>query len=79
MEQGKPDKSRGLKSSSGGLLCHSGLRIQHCHCSGFGCCHGTGSIPGLGSFTCHAHGQKKEKRNEMKSSCAVETGFHAAK
>ena len=38
------------------------FRIQHCHCCTFGYSCGTGSIPGLGTFTCHRWGQKKKKR-----------------
>ena len=41
----------------------SRLRIQHCHCSGSGHCCGVGSIPGLGTFRCCGHDQKKEKKN----------------
>ena len=35
----------------------SGLRIQHCHCCGLG------SIPGLGSTTCHRHSQEEQRSN----------------
>ena len=42
----------------------SGLRIQHCHCSGLGhCCCGAGSFPGLGTSTCRRHSQKTKKKN----------------
>ena len=30
----------------------------YCHCRGSGCCCGAGSIPGLGTFTCHKCSQK---------------------
>ena len=33
----------------------SRLRIPHCHCSSCG----AGSIPGLGTSTCHGHSKKK--------------------
>ena len=39
----------------------SELRIQRCHCSGLGHCCGSGSVPGPGAFTCHRHGQNKNK------------------
>ena len=38
---------------------YSRLRIQHWHYCGSGYCNGVGSIPGLGTSTCHGHGQKK--------------------
>ena len=34
------------------------LRNQCYHCSGSGCCCGTGSVPGPGTSTCHEHSQK---------------------
>ena len=40
------------------LLWCSKVGIWHCHCSGLGCCHGTSSIPGLGTSKCCGHGQK---------------------
>ena len=40
----------------------SRLRILHYHCCGSWYCHGTGLIPGLGTSTCCAHGQKKRNR-----------------
>ena len=43
----------------GVLLWCSGLRIQHCHCSSWGCCCGTGSVSGPGTCMCHRHGQKQ--------------------
>ena len=42
----------------------SGLRIWHCHYSGSDHCCGVGLIPGLGTFACHGHGQKKKKLNK---------------
>ena len=40
-------------------LWHSRLRMQHCCSRGTGHSYGTGSIPGWGTSTCHACGQKK--------------------
>ena len=40
---------------------HSGLRIQHCHCSGLGRCYGVDSIPDPGTSTCRGCGQKINK------------------
>ena len=40
-----------------------GLRIQCCPCSGSGCCYGKGLIPGLGTSTCHGHGQKNKTKS----------------
>ena len=40
----------------------SRLRIQHCHCSGSGCCRDMASVPALRSSTCHRHGQKKKEK-----------------
>ena len=34
------------------------LRIWHCHCSGLG------SVPGLGTSTCHRHNQKRKEKKE---------------
>ena len=42
-------------------LWHHGLRIQHCHCSGSGQCHGMGLIPGPKTSTCCRLGQKNPK------------------
>ena len=39
---------------------HNGLRIQHCHCCGSGYSCSMGSIPGLGTSTCHRCNQKKK-------------------
>ena len=38
----------------------SGLTIQCCQCSGSGCCCGMGSIPGVGTSTCHRCRKKKK-------------------
>ena len=48
-----------LKKPNSGrvLLWHSGIRIQHCHCSSLGCCCGAGFIPGPGTST-----NKKNKK-----------------
>ena len=40
------------------------LRIQCCHCCGLGCCCGSGSIPGLETAACQAHGQKNNNNNK---------------
>ena len=40
----------------------SRLRIQCCHCCGLGCRCGTGSIPGLRTFTCCGYSQKIKKK-----------------
>ena len=44
----------------------SGLRIWHCYYNGLGRCYGVGSIPGLGTSTCHRCGQKKKKEKNEK-------------
>ena len=51
----------GREACGGVPLWCSGLRIQHCHCSGGGCCCGTGSIPGLGNFYMPQKQPKKER------------------
>ena len=43
------------------LLWSSGLRIQHCHCSGSGRCSGAGSVPSLHTSTCHSQKKKKNR------------------
>ena len=45
------------KNARGVPLWFSGLRTQHCHCSGSGHSYGTGtgSILGLGTFSCLGH------------------------
>ena len=45
-------------------LWRSKLRIQCCHYSGLGHSCGSGLIPGLGTSTCHEHGQKKKKKKK---------------
>ena len=45
----------------GVLLRSSGLRIRPCHCSGLGCCCGTGSVSSPGTAECQRHGQKKKR------------------
>ena len=54
------------KNDRGVPLWHMRLRIQSCHCSGSGCCHGTGLIPGLGTSICHKCSQKKRKKRQRK-------------
>ena len=44
----------------------SGLRIQHCHCSRWGGCCGTGSIPGLRTSMCYRYSKKKKKKKKSK-------------
>ena len=44
---------------------HSGLTIQHCHYSGSGHCLCTGSIPDLGTSTCHRCSQKHYPKNRL--------------
>ena len=44
---------------SSSLVAH-GLRTWCCHCSGLGCCCGTGLIPGPETSTCHEHSQTKQ-------------------
>ena len=39
----------------------SGLRSQHCHCSGLGHCCGSSSISDPGTSICHRCGQKEMK------------------
>ena len=56
----------GKNTFIGVLLWHSRLRIQHCHCSGSGNCHGAGLIPG--PELPHAMGTKnktKPQRGEV--------------
>ena len=45
----------------------SGLRIQHCQCSGLGCCCGISSIPGLGTSRCLRLGQKTNSKKQTKN------------
>ena len=59
-----------IRVLSGVLLWPSRLRIRHYHCSSLGCCHGTDSVPGPGTSTCHECGPPKshtnlKKRKEM--------------
>ena len=51
----------------GVLLRSSGLRIRPCHCSGLGCCCGTGSVSSPGTSMCQRHGQKKKKKGRRES------------
>ena len=45
----------------------SRLRIWCCHCGGSGCCHGEGSVPGLGTFhTLQVQPGKKKIVRELK-------------
>ena len=59
--------------NQGILLWCSALRNLCCHCSHWGGCSGAGSVPGLGTSTCHGHGQKnpknktKQKQTDKKS------------
>ena len=57
-------EERDKKVRDGVPLWCSRLRIPPCHCSCSGCCYGAGSIPGLGTFTCHRPGQKRKKAGE---------------
>ena len=50
-------------SIRGILLCLSGLRMGHCHCSGWGHCCGMGWIPGPGTSTCLGCGRKRKKKS----------------
>ncbi|WP_251884210.1 hypothetical protein, partial [Klebsiella pneumoniae] len=43
----------------------SGVRIQPCHCCGSGYCHGTGSVPALGTSLCHRHSQNKQTNKKQ--------------
>ena len=53
----------------------SGVRIQHYHCSGLGCCCSMGSTPGPGTSACHRCGKKTETKTKnphrVKSFCTV--------
>ena len=42
-------------------------KIQHCHCSGLGHCCSAGSLPSLGTSTCHCHSQKTNKQTNKKT------------
>ena len=53
-----------LKTLRGVPWWPSGLRIQHCHCSGSGHCCVLGVIPGLGTLTCCGCSQKKKKKKK---------------
>ena len=50
------------KSSQGDPLLLSRLKIWCCHCCGSGHSNGQGSIPGLGTSTCHGGSQKRKKK-----------------
>ena len=52
------------KSTQGVPMWLNGLRIWHCHCSGWGCCYGARLIPGLRTCTCCGRGQKKMKSTQ---------------
>ena len=41
-----------------------GLRIQHCHYCGSGCCCGAASIPSLGPSACLGRGHQKKKKKK---------------
>ena len=45
----------------------SWLRIWHCHCCGWGCCCGVGSVPGLGPSTCGRCSLKKKRKHTQKN------------
>ena len=47
------------KFTGGAPLWFSGLRIQHCYCSGLGL------IPGLGTSTGQEHSKHKTKQNKQ--------------
>ena len=53
-----------LKATPGSSLLAHGLRIQHCHICSAGCNCSAGLIPGLGTFTRHRCGRKKERKEE---------------
>ena len=46
------------------LLWHSGIRIQHCHCSGSCHWYGMGLFPGPGTSTCRGNNQTKPNQNQ---------------
>ena len=52
-----------LKYSDEVPLWYSGLRIQHCHCSGLSCC-GVGLILGLGIFYMPQAQPKKQNKKK---------------
>ena len=54
-----------LKMFIGVPWCLSGLRIQCCHCCGWGKCCDTGLIPGPGTSACCRCGQKKTKKKNV--------------
>ena len=58
--------SYSISSTFGVPLWYSGLRIRHCHCSGSGCCYGTGQSLAreLSQIT---GGVKKKKTNKPKT------------
>ena len=47
----------------------SKLRIQHCHCSGLGCCCGMDPVPGRGTSICHGRGTQKKRQRGLSVWC----------
>ena len=60
-------KRRRRKKGPRVLLWHRGLGIQCCRSSGLGHSCSTGSVPGLGTFTCHQLRQKEKKKTPLGS------------
>ena len=58
------------------LLWNTGLRIQCCHCSSLGHCHGAGLIPGPGTSTYLRCSQKKPKYKVKIFSSSVLKNMH---
>ena len=54
-----------------------GLRIQHCHYCGSGCCCGAASTPSLGPSAClgRGHQKKKKKKKKKKKRRGIKTEF----
>ena len=61
----KKKKKKEKRQEIGFPLWHSRLRILCCHWNGLGHCCGADSVPSMGTSTCHRHGQKKRKRQEI--------------
>ena len=57
------DQVKSYKRSSLVVQC---VKVQHYHCCGWGCCCGTGSIPGPGTFACHGRGQPLPPNKQTK-------------
>ena len=61
-----PNFDMHLKIKLGVLLWHSGLRIQHCHCSSLGRCCGMSLVPGPSTSSCLTHSQKIKIKKKIK-------------